>query len=746
MDVSRAVAKCLIGAKEMAYEKHHEYITPEHLLYKMCEEISFRQAFEMCGGIVSQLQSMLNDYFGQYLESVDQTHDVVEEDFVPMESLGIQQVLLQASTQVMNSGKEVICMDHIFFGLTQLKESYALYFIEAQGINELDLLRALCDLGQSGGTNQTQKEAHEKQLIEDTTQPSPYLVNLMTQEEKQILIGREVEIERTIQILSRKQKNNPIHMGEPGVGKTAIVKGLTSWIKKEKVPHTLEGAEIFELDLAGMLAGAQYRGDLEKRLKTTLETLKSYQKPIVYIDDIHTIVGAGAIGSGSMDAANLLKPYLEEGKIRFIGSTTFEDYKKYIEKDKGLVRRFQTLEVAEPSIEESIAILKGLQESYEQYHGVQYEEEAIEAAVKLSAQHMNERYLPDKAIDLIDEAGAYVAIKGEGKTQEKQWVTKAMIEELIAKICQIPKKSVQKDEKKHLKNLEATIKSQVFGQEQAVEQVIKRIKLARAGLSDGQKPIASLLFVGPTGVGKTELAKVIAQELGIGLIRFDMSEYTEKHTASKLIGSPPGYVGYNEGGLLTDAIRKTPHCVLLLDEIEKAHADIFNMLLQVMDYATLTDSQGKKADFRNVILLMTSNAGASDMGKQLVGFGERIVKEEVMEEAVKKLFTPEFRNRLNGVIGFKHLEDQQAEQIAKKTLERLKKQLLQQNITLKYTKSCVAYIAKKGVSQQYGAREIARIIENEVSPLLTDEILFGKLTDGGNCQLGISKQGIHLKV
>lgn len=533
-----------------------------------------------------------------------------------------------------------------------------------------------------------------------------------------------------------------MHIGEPGVGKTAITKGLAKRINEGKVPSTLQDATIFELDLGATLAGTQYRGDFEKRLKKILDSLKEKKNPIVYIDEIHNIVGAGSLGAGSLDASNLLKPYLTQGHIRFIGATTYEEYKKYFGKDKGLVRRFQPIEVKEPSVEETIEILKGLKAHYEAYHGVTYTDEAIEAAARLSAQYINDRFLPDKAIDLLDEAGAYyraTQIPGQTvkKAGKKQIIDLSIIETTLSRICHIPKQKVEKDEVQILKNLEGRLKKQVFGQDEAIDEIVRSIKLSRAGLSDGQKPVANLLFVGPTGVGKTELAKCLADELGVKLIRFDMSEYTEKHTASKLIGSPPGYVGYEEGGLLTDAIRKTPYCILLLDEIEKAHSDIFNILLQVMDYATLTDNQGRKADFRNVILIMTSNAGASNIGKKLVGFGERTIEKDAINEAVKKTFTPEFRNRLTKMIAFHHIKEDMAVEITKKQLNSFKQILSEKAIEINFTKKVIKQIAEKGISNEYGAREIARIIEGRIKPLLVDEVLFGKLSKGGKCKIDL---------
>ncbi|MFR1201080.1 MAG: AAA family ATPase, partial [Clostridium sp.] len=538
--------------------------------------------------------------------------------------------------------------------------------------------------------------------------------------------------DRTVQILCRRTKNNPIHVGEPGVGKTSIVLGLARLINEGKVPEKIKNSEIYSLDIGGLLAGTKYRGDFEERIKKVLDQIKHRFNPIVYIDEIHSIVGAGALGGGSLDASNLLKPYLMEGKIKFIGATTFDEYKKHFEKDKALTRRFQTVEVKEPSISETIEILNGIKKSYEEYHNVSYTDQAIESAVILSNKYINDKFLPDKAIDVIDEAGASISMEN---SEERALIDEVKIEEIISKMCHIPKKTVEKDEIEALMTLENKLKSDIFGQNAAIDEVVKCIKMSRAGLKDEGKPVASMLFVGPTGVGKTEICRVLSKELGIKLIRFDMSEYGEKHAASKLIGAPPGYVGYEEGGLLTDSVRKNPYCVLLLDEIEKAHPDILSVLLQVMDYATLTDNQGRKADFRNVILIMTSNAGAKEIGKNKVGFGERVVQGEAIKDEVKRFFTPEFRNRLDKIVVFNHIDKEMAINITIKEIGLFKEQLLSKNIILEFDDSVINHISSEGVSKEYGAREISRIINSEIKALLIDEILFGRLKDGGKAKI-----------
>lgn len=733
MYISMIVNEVITKARDLATSCHHEYLMPEHVLIAMCQIPEFKEPFESCGGDAANLEKELRDYLNENL---------MESTKEPIESFGLQQVFIWASEQVINSGKDEIYLHHLFMGMMHLPESYCTYFINKQGIEISDLLYEMCHEEENQDARPIEESAEVEENPKEVAKKSElnYLTNLNEQvkEGQEPLIGREDIMRRTIQILCRKQKNNPIHVGDPGVGKTAIALGLAVKINEGNVPKELQNAEIFELDLGAALAGTQYRGDFEKKIKKGLDQLKTKTKPIVYIDEIHNIVGAGALGNGSLDASNLLKPYLNQGHIRFMGATTHEEYRKYLEKDKGLIRRFQTIEVKEPSIEEAIQILKGIKAHFESFHQVTYTEEAIEAAVKLSKQYINDRFLPDKAIDLLDEAGAYLKMENQEETSKKnKTVTASIIEATLAHICHIPKKEVQKDEKQVLKNLENKLKKQVFGQDEAVEEITRSIKLSRAGLSDDNKPVASLLFVGPTGVGKTELAKVLASELGIKLIRFDMSEYTEKHTASKLIGSPPGYIGYEEGGLLTDEIRKNPYCILLLDEIEKAHQDIYNILLQVMDYATLTDNQGKKADFRNVILIMTSNAGAAKVGSKLMGFGERVVEESMIQEAVKKTFSPEFRNRLTKIITFKHINKEMGLKIIRKQLKAFKDQLLLKNIQISFSKKVESFILEKGVSAEYGAREINRIVEGEMKPILVDEILFGHLSKGGSCKIDV---------
>ena len=550
--------------------------------------------------------------------------------------------------------------------------------------------------------------------------------------ERNPLIGREDELERTIQVLCRKEKNNPLHVGESGVGKTAIVWGLAALLETRKVPERLQGFHIYELDLGSLIAGAQFRGDFEKRLKAIMEGIQREGNAIVYIDEIHNLVGAGQSGEGAMDASQMLRPYMEEGNIRFIGSTTYQEMNRYMNKQRGLMRRFQQIDILEPSKDETVRILEGLQKKYEQYHHVEYEEGVMEYAVEMSAKYISDRYLPDKAIDLIDEAGAMAELKNKRKRISKpSAIGKKEISDVLTKICKINAEALKSDDNSKLQNLTKRMMKQIYGQNEAIRQVVTSVEMSKAGLLDEDKPLASLLFVGPTGVGKTEVAKVLAKELGIELVRFDMSEYTEKHTVAKLIGSPAGYVGYEDGGLLTDAIRKNPNCVLLLDEIEKAHSDIYNILLQVMDYARLTDNRGNKADFKKVIVIMTSNAGAQFAGQASIGFGKGMSAGEAMLQQVKKTFKPEFINRLSGTVVFNDMDRTMAKLILDKKLNQLKAKLKVKNVQMKLKPRAFDFLLEKGFTRQYGAREMDRIIRKLLSPLLMNEILYGSLKEGG---------------
>lgn len=744
MKIAKEVEELLNDAVLNAGRRGNEYVTPEHVWFVLADRPAFQAAFKSCGGDVKKLKSRLEDYLGQM--------DTVEKDEGGIEvSYGLSQTIEEAARKAISSDRDTIELPHLLYSMMELEESYGAYFVQMQGVECVDLLVELgtggsgrkmgAGAGRTGGTDSnagtggTSDMDNEEDAEEERESVLLQYAVCINDEVKNScpLIGREAELERTMQVLCRRQKNNPLHVGEPGVGKTAITYGLAARINEGRVPEKLKNARIYGIDLGSMLAGTQFRGDFEKRLKAVMEELKEEENPILYIDEIHNLVGAGAVNGGSMDASNLLKPYLTDGKLKFIGATTYEEYKKYFSKDKSLVRRFQNIDIKEPTVEETVEILNGLKPYYEKFHHVRYQKGTMEHAASLSEQYINERYLPDKAIDLIDEAGAYLEL--HPKNKKIQVVDKKLVEEVLAKICRIPKQTVETEERQKLARLERELKGRVFGQEAAVDQLTNAIKLSKAGLSEENKPVGSLLFVGPTGVGKTELAKSVAEVLGIRLVRFDMSEYAEKHTVAKLIGSPAGYVGYEEGGLLTEAIRKNPHCVLLLDEIEKAHSDIYNILLQIMDYATLTDNQGRKADFRSVILIMTSNAGAEKADRASIGFGGRQLNEEGITDEVKRVFRPEFRNRLDRIIIFRPLDAAMADRIVGKEFGNLARKAAEKNVELTLSRACRKYLAAKGVSREYGAREIKRIIGQEIKPLLVDEMLFGRLKKGGSCEI-----------
>ena len=735
MHLSEEAAGIIYTVITAARDSGFAFVTPELVLCEICRNKAFAQAFENCGGSIKELEFNLKTYLDTYMES-----GANDAEAMPELSRGMRTVLEHAGESAQNSGKHVVELPHIMRAMYGLEESYAVYYMRVQGVEQAELLQEMTiayeEISEIGGKPAKEEEdaaadADDKVRGDFWKQ---YAVCLNDEAERRgPLIGRQEELQRTIQILCRKEKNNPLHLGEPGVGKTAITYGLARLLREGQVPKPLTGAKIFSLDLGSLLAGTQYRGDFEKRFKKVMDSISKEENPIIYIDEIHNIVGAGAVNGGSFDISNMLKPYLAAGHVRFIGATTYEEYKKHFEKNKSLVRRFQNIEIKEPDIKETVQILEGLKKSYEEFHGVIYEKGVLEYAAEMSAKYINERYLPDKAIDLMDEAGAYRRMHPLEK--KKQSVNKGLIDEILSKICHIPKQTVEKDEIKNLATLEGRLKNRVFGQDEAVAQVVNAVKFSRAGLLEEGKPMASLLFVGPTGVGKTEIARSLADELGIRLIRFDMSEYEEKHAVAKLIGAPAGYVGYEEGGLLTEEIRKHPHAVLLLDEIEKAHPDIYNILLQVMDYATLTDNQGRKADFRNVILIMTSNAGASRIGKPGIGFQSQDVQADVILEEVKRIFQPEFRNRLNRTIVFHGMDESMAERIVEKKLKELGCMLQAKGVELSYNEKAKKMVKSKGISTEFGARQIERVIQSEIKPLLVDEILFGALKKGGRCRL-----------
>lgn len=743
MELSARVEELMMRVSLYAEQKKHEFITPEHLLYGMLFDSVFAKAFTNCNGKLSEFKKELEQYFDENLEQVkEETQTVVL-------SCQAAEVFMEAEVRAAACEKFVIELPHLISAIPKLEDSYAVYFLNRQGVDMSELLYELCELEEEEQIEIDDEDEYrfygdpfeEKQL-----KWQDYVTCMNEHVDEYFpLIGREEELERTMQILCRKLKNNPLHIGEPGVGKTAITKGLVARIEKGMVPQLLQGAKVYALDAGTLLAGTQYRGDFERRMKQVMDGLSEVEKPIVYIDEIHNIVGAGAGGNGTLDLSNMLKPYLAEGHIRFIGATTYEEYKKQFAKNAGLVRRFQKIDINEPGEEETVKIIKGLIKSFEKHHKVRYGKGVIEQAVHLSHKYVNERFLPDKAIDLIDEAGAYRSLHPlEGR--KSQSVDKKLIETILSKTCNIPKQTVESDEIKALEKLEPELNKEIFGQEEALSEVVHAVKLSRAGLNEENMPVASLLFVGPTGVGKTEVARCLSKQLGVPLVRFDMSEYAEKQAVAKLIGSPAGYVGYEEGGLLTNAVSKTPHCVLLLDEIEKAHADIYNILLQIMDYATLTDNQGKKADFRNVILIMTSNAGAMQVGSRLIGFGERKIAKSVIEDAVKKHFSPEFRNRLTKIVTFHWMDDAMATKIIEKQLTLLSEILESKKVQVCYDTSVTRHLKEKGISEEYGAREIKRIIQTQIKPAFVDQLLFGKLKKGGKCTLYYTEQkGFYLK-
>ena len=742
MDISKVVKDILLRAYNIAKENQNEYITPEHLLLSALDEEIFKEVILKLNGDINELRNDLSSYINEYIEKIEEGE--------PEESIGIKNIILIATQQAAFSERNFVGLEHILSAIYALKDCYAVYFLEKQGLNKQEILFELSHNKKE--EENLAKDAikiikvnrDEEKSIKENTRNKFYIDLIEEFDNETELIGRKDIIDRTIQILLRKTKNNPIHLGEPGVGKTAITMGLVKMIKEGNVPNSLKNAKVFSIDIGSLLAGTKYRGDFEERIKQVLDEIKTYENPIVYIDEIHNIVGAGALNGSSIDGGSLIKGYLLEGKIKFIGATTYDDYKKHFEKDKALVRRFQVVEVKETSIDESIDILNGIKDSFEKYHNVKYTDEAIKSAVILSSKYINDRFLPDKAIDIIDEAGAFININKE--IYINNIVDELVIEEIISKITRVPKQTIESKEIDALKTLESDLKSKVFGQDNAIEEVSRCVKMSKAGLNDNNKPIASMLFVGPTGVGKTEIAKVLSKSLGIDLVRFDMSEYGEKHSASKLIGSPPGYVGYEEGGLLTDTIRKKPNCVLLLDEIEKAHPDILSVLLQVMDYATLTDNKGRKADFRNVIIIMTSNAGARDIGKNLVGFGRDSININVIDEEVKRVFTPEFRNRLNKIVVFNQINEEMALAISRKELNSFKNKIKEKEVNLDFSEEVIRFIANKGISNEFGAREIIRLIDSRIKPLLVDELLFGDLSTGGSCTIIIKDDKFNLDI
>ena len=714
----------------------HEFVMPEHLLLSLTDDNDFQDAMDLFTDPYELAEEVAN-----YLEEVEVVPTDV--DYEPSLSEQMSKVLETAVQTAHSSQVEYIDIPHLVKGILLLRESWATFFLKnCLQDYETDFMSHLISICES---NHEEQDTRKEKTASATWK---HLVTCMNDLYKSHnpLIGREEELTRTIQVLCRLEKNNPLHVGEPGVGKTALVWGLAQRIEEGNIPSRLKGSRIYQLDLGTLLAGTQYRGDFENRIKQIMEGIgKESGNNIVYIDEIHTLVGAGAIGDSAMDASNILKPYLESGSIRFIGATTYEEYNRHFSRSKGLVRRFQQIDIKEPSTAETMDIIRQLKPRYEDFHGVKYTDEAIAFAVEASAKHINDRFLPDKAIDLIDEAGAAMEAKQTKAESGKKEIGKKEIAEVLSLMCKVDALAVaEENDFRKLETLNQRMLSLIYGQDEAIRQVVEAVQMSRAGLLDDNKPLASLLFVGPTGVGKTEVARVLANELGISMVRFDMSEYAEKHSVAKLIGSPAGYIGYDDGGLLTDAVRKSPNCVLLLDEIEKAHQDIYNILLQVMDYARLTDNKGRQADFRNVIVIMTSNAGAQYASQGAIGFNGNVSRGEAMMKQVKKTFKPEFLNRLSGTVVFHDMNRHMASLILRKKLGELDSKLAAKKVKMTLTQAAFDHILDKGFTPEYGAREIDRVISQKLKPLLMREILFGKLHDGGEAIIDLKDGSLSI--
>ena len=736
---SPEVQEAFSKAIHEAQKRRHEYLTSEHILYAISCHQSGQIIINACGANPLHLQKLLEEFFETHLAGIEG-----EDSSIPEQTIGLQRILQRTILHYQSSEKKEITIGDILQAILEEKNSHSAYFLGQLGISRLDVLNFI-----SHGISKTPEhleddgpdfsDEEKPKTIETQIKADPleqFAVNLIERAEQgkiDPLIGRHEELERTIQVLCRRGKNNPILVGNPGVGKTALAEGLARKIHLREVPDLLEGFEMYSLDMGALLAGTKYRGDFEERLKAVIGKLQDKEQVILFIDEIHTIVGAGAVSGGSVDAANILKPVLASGHVRCIGATTYEEYKNLFEKDRALSRRFQKIDVPEPSVEETFNILLGLKSFYQKHHGIRYSKEAIKATAELSARFINYRYLPDKAIDVIDEAGAYSRIHHP----EKKTIGVGEIEAVVSRIARIPMRSISANERQRLKTLGRDLKHNIFGQDQAIAALSQSVIRARAGLGHPEKPIGSFLFTGPTGVGKTEVARQLAEHMGVQFLRFDMSEYMEKHSVARLIGSPPGYVGFEQGGLLTDAIQKNPHAVLLMDEIEKAHPDLFNILLQVMDYASLTDNNGKKADFRNVILIMTSNVGARDMSVKPIGFGE--VSPRQPRAAVEKMFSPEFRNRLDATIPFNSLSENTMRKIVDKFLAELAERLAVKNVALKVSDKARKFIAKNGFDSIFGARPLGRYIQTAISDVIASEILFGTLKKGGQIDIHIDK-------
>ena len=755
--LTHELQRSLRAASYAAARQHHEYITLEHILHALLDDPTSRDVIHNCGGDVAQLRSALEAFMAEHLQPLP-----AEVQASPEPTAAFERVLQRALLQAQGSGQSAIDGGNVLAAMFQETRSHAVYLLANQGISKLDVLNYI-----SHGISKRNVE-EEDDAAEPATPDGPpgaerpardplaaFTVNLIELAAKNgidPLIGREAEIKRTIQVLCRRRKNNPVYVGEPGVGKTAVAEGLARKIQRGEVPEALRDTEVYALDLGALIAGAQYRGQFEQRLKAVLKALRDKPGAILFIDEIHTIVRAGAVEGGMMDASNLLKPALAGGELRCIGSTTFPEYKASFERDKALGRRFQKIDIDEPSVADTERILHGLRDYYASHHGITYSDEALAAAAELSAKHVSDRFLPDKAIDVIDEAGAAVKLLPEDERAGKE-ITISDIERVVADIARIPARSVSGSDKDRLGNLEKGLKGVIYGQDPAIERVVKAVKLSRSGLGAATKPIGSFLFAGPTGVGKTELARQLAAVLGVSFIRFDMSEYMEKHTVSRLIGAPPGYVGFDQGGLLTDAVVKTPHAVLVLDEIEKAHPDVFNLLLQVMDHATLTDNNGKKADFRNVIVIMTTNAGAREIASEEIGFRTAGAKRSdgdpggaaaKAKTAIERTFSPEFRNRLDAWIQFNVLTVPDVERVVDKFVDELRDKLVEKQVSLDLTDAARRWLAQEGFDRFHGARPMARLIQQRITEPLSEAILFGNLQEGGRALVKVRKNDLAL--
>src|SRR5271170_1375135 len=745
--LSRSLEQALHRAIKLASDRHHEYATLEHLLLALVDDPDAAQVLKACNVDAEILRQALRKYVDEELLTL-----VIEDGEDAKPTTGFQRVVQRAVLHVQNSGRDEVTGANLLVAIFTERESHAVYFLQEQNMTRLDAVSYISHgIAKRPGMTQQKsvrgtddEEEGEKTAKQGTEALEAYCVNLNEKAKSgriDPLIGRDAEVERTIQILCRRQKNNPLFVGDPGVGKTAIAEGLARKIVKNDVPEVLKDSVIYSLDMGALIAGTRYRGDFEERLKSVVKELEGIKGAILFIDEIHTVIGAGATSGGAMDASNLLKPALQAGLLRCIGSTTYKEYRQYFEKDRALVRRFQKIDVAEPSVPDTIKIMKGLKPYYEEYHKVRYTADALKAAVELAAKYINDRKLPDKAIDVIDEAGASQMLLPESR--RKKVIGVKEVEEVVAKMARIPPKSVSKTDAEALRTLEPDLKRVVFGQDAAIHALSSAIKLARAGLRHAEKPIGSYLFSGPTGVGKTEVAKQLAHVMGVEFLRFDMSEYMERHTISRLIGAPPGYVGFDQGGLLTDAIDQHPHSVLLLDEIEKAHPDLFNILLQVMDYGKLTDHNGKSVDFRNVILIMTTNAGAAELAKQAIGFGSGI-RTGHDEEAINRMFTPEFRNRLDATISFAALAPETIGRVVGKFVLQLEEQLADRNVTIELDAGARDWLATKGYDPLFGARPLARIIQEHIKKPLAEELLFGSLAKGGIVRVSVDKEADKL--